>query len=85
MSGAAAAGPSGQGNPYPYRELDRVVADFRLVRFNPNQLVHRHPHNPDRNITLLQCVDHLVVRHDHSYPKGTVVVDNTLNFRFAIF
>ena len=39
VASGAAAGPSGQGNPYPYRELDRAVADFRLVRFNPNQLV----------------------------------------------
>ena len=49
----AAAGPSGQGNPYPFKELDRVVADFRLVRFNPNQLVHRHPSNPNHNLILL--------------------------------
>ena len=49
----AAAGPSGEGNPYPFRDFERAVADLRLVRFNLNQLVHRHPNDPDRNITLL--------------------------------
>ena len=38
----AAAGPSGQGNPYMFRGLDRATADPRLARFNPNQPVQRH-------------------------------------------
>ena len=63
-SSGAAAGPSGQDSLYPFRDLDRAVADLRLVRFNPNQLVHRHRNDPVRNITLLQCVDQLVLRGD---------------------
>ena len=38
----AAAGPSGQGNPYLFRSLDRATADPRLARFNPRQIVHHH-------------------------------------------
>ena len=49
----AAAGPSGQGNPYLFRDLDRATTDLRLARFNPSQPVHRHQNDPDRDITLL--------------------------------
>ena len=84
LSGAA-AGPSGQGNPYLFRSLDRATADPRLARFNPRQLVHRHKSNPDLNTLLLHCVDWLVLDHQESRPRGTVVVDNTLAFRSILF
>ena len=79
----AATGTSGQGNPY--RELNRAAANFMLVWLNPRQLVCRHPIDLDLNVTLLQCVDQLFVRHNHSYSKCTIVVDNTLHFRSIIF
>ena len=81
----AAAGPSGQGNSYLFKNVDRATADPRLVRFNPRQLVHRHPRNPNLDTLLLHCVDQLVLDNQESQPKGTVVVDNTLAFRSAIF
>ena len=80
-----AAGPFGQGNPYLFRDLDRATADLRLARFNPDQIVHRHRTDPNRNITLLQCVDQLVLRNEMGRPRGTVVVDNTLAFRSILF
>ena len=81
----AAAGPSDQGNPYLFRDLDRATANLRLARFNPSQPVHRHRSDPDRDITLLQCIDQLVLGYDMSRSRGTVVVDNTLAFRLAFF
>ena len=81
----ATAGPSGQGNPYMFRDLDRATADLRLARFNPSQPVHRHRSDPDRDVTLLQCVDQLVLDYESSRPRGTVVVDNTIAFRSVFF
>ena len=85
IQSGAAAGPSGQGNPYMFRSLDRAIADPRLVRFNPRQIVHRHRRDPDLNTLLLHCVDRLVLDHQESRPRGTVVVDNTLAFRSILF
>ncbi|XP_062077418.1 uncharacterized protein LOC133782210 [Humulus lupulus] len=85
VQSGAAAGPSGQGNLYLFRDLDRAAAYLRLARFNPSQLIHRHRDDPDLNITLLQCVDQLVLRHDMGRPRGTVVVYNTSSFRSAFF
>ncbi|XP_062101477.1 uncharacterized protein LOC133807277 [Humulus lupulus] len=85
IQSGAAAGPSGQGNPYLFRDLDRAVVDLRLARFNPSQLVHRHQDDLDLNLTLLQCVDQMVLPFDMSHPRGTVAVDNTLAFRSAFF
>ena len=85
IQSGAAAGPSGQGNPYTFRSLDRATADPRLARFNPRQLVHRHRSDPDLNTTLLHCVDRLMLDHQDSRPRGTVVVDNTLAFRSILF
>ena len=85
IQSGAAVGPSGQGNPYLFRSLDRAAADPRLARFNPRQLVHRHRSNPDLNTLLLHCVDRLVLDHQKSQPRGTVVVDNTLAFRSILF
>ena len=47
IQSGAAAGPSGQGNPYMFKGLDRATTDPRLARFNPNQPVQRHRNNPD--------------------------------------
>ena len=84
VQSGASAGPSGQGNPYLFKNVDRATADPRLVRFNPRQLVHRHG-SPALNTLLLHCVDRLVLDHQESRPRGTVVVDNTLAFRSIIF
>ena len=85
IQSGAATGPSGQGNPYLLRNVDRAIADPRLVRFNPRQIVHRHRRDPDLNTLLLHCVDRLVLDHQESRPRGTVVVDNTLAFRSILF
>ena len=85
IQSGAAAGPSGQGNSCLFRSLDRAAVDPRLARFNPRQLVHRHRSNPDLNTLLLHCVDRLVLDHQESRPRGTVVVDNTLAFRSILF
>ena len=81
----AAAGPSGHGNPYLFKNVDRATADPRLVRYNPRQIVHRHGRDPDLNTLLLHCVDRLVLDHQESRPRGTIVVDNTLAFRSILF
>ena len=85
IQSGAAAGPSGQGNPYLFKNIDRATADPRLGRYNPRQLVQRHQRDPDLNTLILHCVDRLVLDHQESRPRGTVVVDNTLAFRSILF
>ena len=85
IQSGASAGPSGQGNTYLFKSLDRATADPRLGRYNPRQLVQRHQRDPDLDTLILHCVDQLVLDHQESRPRGTVVVDNTLAFRSILF